>query len=259
VHEPTRPHPSSDLPGQCDVTLSVQLLHKQQKLRRLLRDPASPAFGDPIRAAELAGFLKSCGNEQEDGGSLARFITDLSVPQAILHAASRKAATIDTVQGLISKGFEATKLVTVTDHNGNERKLQVADQIARLRWARFSVELEGLVPGRGGNASGNSLPHEAVQAAYFERQTLATDYEHEVLRMNPIDRHHLSNLLTKRQHVKEALRRKAIEDLLGKKIAEFEKEVEAKMVATIRQEMSQSAKPTTSCTNPETATDKKNE
>jgi hypothetical protein len=239
------------------VKLPDEILQKQQVLRRHLQDRASPAFSDPVRAAELAGFAV-IRQSRADPGQESRptyFYNCPSIRQAILDAASRKASTIEKLRRCVSEGMEATKIVLVPDREGVRRSVEVPDQAARREWAQLCAQLENFLPGKGGNASSDSLSHEVAQAAQQE-ELLATDFEHELSRLSPADRFQLSQFCLKHKHLEGRIRQQVMAAKLGKSIKEFEDEVEQEVRSQMNQSLSRALpKPAaTSCDDSQIAT-----
>ena len=218
------------------VKLQNEILRKQQVLRRHLQDPASPAFNDPIHAAELAGFpvmRQSHGDPDPDGGP-TYFYNDISIRKAILDAASHKAATIEKLRRRVSEGMDATKILNVSDHDGARRSVEVPDQAARRGWALVCARLENLLPGKGGDPSSDRLPHEAALAERLEKLA-ASDVGRNVSRMNPADRFQVSQALVQLEHLKGSLRQQVMAEKLGKSTVDFQDEVEQEVSSRMKQ------------------------
>lgn len=238
------------------LKLPDDIVRKQQVLRRHLQDPASPAFNDPIRAAELAGFpvMRQSRGHPDPDGRPTLFYNNLSIRQAILDAASRKASAIEKLRRRVSEGMDATKIVIASDHEGARRSVEVPDQAARREWALVCARLENLLPGKGGNPSSDTLPHDAAEAEELERMA-ESDVEHKVSLMCAADRFQVSQFLLKIEHYKDMVRRQILAAKLGKSRAEFEDEVEQEVRSQMKQFISRVwPKPATSCDNSQIAT-----
>jgi hypothetical protein len=221
-----------------------------------LQDPASPAFSDPVRAAELAGFPVMY-QSRADSGPESRptyFYNNLSIRKAILDAASRKASAIEKLRRRVSEGMDATKIVILSDHEGARRSVEVPDQAARREWALLCARLENLLPGKGGDPSSNTLPHDAAQAERLE-ELMASDVGRKVSRLSPADRFQVSQVLLKINHCEDLIRRQVLAAKLGKSRREFEDEVEQEVRSQMKQFISRVfPKPSTSCDNSQVAT-----
>jgi hypothetical protein len=216
--------------------LPDEIVRKQQVLRRHLQAPSSPAFNDPVRAAELAGFLLRVRSSGPPGGGGRHwpFRNTLSVRDAVDAAVSRKAETIEVLRRRIAEGMDATKMVTVWDREGARHTAQVPDQAARHNWAQLSALLENLFPAKN-DSSSDMLPHDAAQAVELEMVRSVKD---EVSRMSPPDRYLVSSALRRLQQIKDILREEAITARLGKPIEEFEQEVEREVDVEMKEVIS---------------------
>jgi len=134
----------------------------------------------------------------------------------------------------IAEGMNATKMVTVWDREGARHTAEVPDQAARHNWAQLSALLENLSPAKN-DPSSDMLPHDAAQAT--ELETLGS-VEDKVSRMSPTDRYLVSNVLRRLQQRKNLLREKAITARLGKRIHEFEQEVEQEVSVEMKKVLS---------------------
>jgi hypothetical protein len=233
-----RKNPDNAPPQDSDVRpaaieLPDEIVRKQQALRRYLQDAASPAFNDPVHAAELAGFrqVTRSGVPNAPGGRPILFRNIPSIGQAVLDAASRKTAVIEKLRRCVSEGLEATKVVTVHDPDGARRSVEIPDQSARRKWAETCLRLENLLPHNGNNDGSDTLPHEAAMAEEFERSQLRPDIAQKVRSMTVADKWALSETMIKLEHLREQHRRHLIAVRLGKPIEEFEKEIEQEAAA----------------------------
>jgi hypothetical protein len=226
-----RPNPGNAPPPDSDVQpagIPDEIVRKMRAFRRYLRDSASPAFNDAVRAAELAGFrqVTRSGAPNAPGGRPILFRNIPSIGQAVLDAASRKTAVIEKLRRCVSEGLEATKVVTVHDPDGARRSVEIPDQAARRAWAQTCLISENLLPNKGNNYSSDTLPHEAAQAEEFERLQLGPDIAQKVRSMSVAAQWQLSETFVKLERLRQDHRRKLIADRLGQSIEEFEEEIE---------------------------------
>ncbi len=213
--------------------LTDNIIQRQHLFRRYLEDPASPAFHDPIRAAELAGFqLNDNSSAKPRAGRRSRvFPNCFSVVAAVDEAVSRKSNIIAKIRRRVWEGLDATKVVVINS-DGHSRSVEVADQTARREWARFGALLERLLPGLGSDFADEVLQEDVTSAAEFER---SADIENEVARLCPADRHILQGMIFRLDHYRGHVRQFVVEEKLGKPLKEFEDEVEREVISYMRE------------------------
>jgi hypothetical protein len=226
-----RRNPGNASPPGSDVqpaALPDEIVRKQQAFRRYLQDPTSPAFNDPVRAAEMAGFRQVNRSRAPNapGGRSILFRNIPSISQAVLDAASRKTVVIEKLRQRVLEGLDSTKIIAVRGPDGDHCTAKIPDQAARRAWAQTCLISENLLPNKGNNYSSDTLPHEAAQAEEFERLQLGPDIAQKVRSMSVAAQWQLSETFVKLERLRQDHRRKLIADRLGQSIEEFEEEIE---------------------------------